>query len=395
MGSSTRWLAVAAVVACALLDNTKAIEPPQEGPEPTAPATIGALRPWQAMYRRDDGHTITEALQVTVAPDTLCGYYTPGTSFSFTCSSGRSCMWENDKYNLAFCGIDDIKTACYDQTDALDPDKCDDECRRNPNNQFCTQSTGAFCFTIYFPSGIRKYPCHTASGFSSMIFPDGVENFATSTMGVAIYAAATTQSTASTEESTSSEDSSTESAATEGSTTAGGRPTVTVQSAPQGDEDNAGDTSNSPGRGGGSKSNIGAIVGGVLGGIAVIAALVLIVLFIRRRDKKTGSQAQPQQQMQTQPHLQQQMPYPMMAQQQQQQQQHMPYQGWQQTPPPQGFQQTPSPHGYQQSSSPQGFQQSSSPDGLEITSIVEAPGSSYNNQPVYEMGGGRDRAGHA
>jgi hypothetical protein len=44
-------------------------------------------------------------------------------------------MWENDKYNVAFCGERDFKTACMNSADALNPDKCDEDCRRNTNIQ--------------------------------------------------------------------------------------------------------------------------------------------------------------------------------------------------------------------------------------------------------------------
>lgn len=131
-----RWLAVAAVAACALLDSAIANDVPPQGPEPTTPARNRALRPLQGLFRRSDGGPVTETLDITVAPDTLCGFYTPSTTFSFTCSPGTSCMWENSKYNLAFCGMVDFKTACVGKADAMDADKCDDDCRRDPNIQF-------------------------------------------------------------------------------------------------------------------------------------------------------------------------------------------------------------------------------------------------------------------
>ncbi|KAF5009604.1 hypothetical protein FDECE_4209 [Fusarium decemcellulare] len=389
MGSSMRWLAVAAVATCALLDKTSASDVPPQGPEPTAPARIRALRPLEGVFRRDDG-PVTETLDITTAPDTLCGYYTPGTSFSFTCSAGTSCMWENDKYNLAFCGEEDFKTSCIGQADAMDSDKCDDDCRRDPNIQFCTQDLRPYCFTIYFPNGIMKYPCHTARGFSSMNFPDGAENFGTSTLDVTIYAAETTESAESTEESTEEATSTDKSSAkAKGSETDSSGPTVTVVSAPEGDDSDDSDDDN--GKHKGKKTNIGAIVGGVLGGLAVIAIVGAIILLVRRRDKQKAQQQaapQPQPQMQAQSPGQGQMPYPVMAQQHQQQ---MPYQqGWQQTPP-HGWQQSPSPQDYHQTPSPQGFQQSPSPPTFHQSPsqtssapvMVEAPDS--NTAAVYEM----------
>ncbi|KAI8717859.1 hypothetical protein NCS52_00863000 [Fusarium sp. LHS14.1] len=372
MGSSMRWLAVAAVAACALFDNSNASDVPPQGPEPTAPARIRALRPFQGLFRREDG-TVTETLDITVAPDTLCGFYTPSTTYSFTCSPGTSCMWENNKYNLAFCGIEDFKTACIGQADATDDDKCDDNCRRDPNIQFCTLDSRPFCFTIYMPNGIKKYPCHTAAGFSSMIFPDGAANYATSTMDVTIYEAATTKPSESTNESTA-EESKDETESDAETTKPKAAKTVTVGPTASSESESEKDASEDDGneKSDSSKTNIGAIVGGVVGGIAVIAAVILAIFWIRRRDK---NKAQPVQQVQPPP--QQQMQYPVMAQQQQ-----MPYQGWQQTPPPQGFQQSPSPQGFHQTPSPQGFQQSPSTQ-TSVPGAVEAPDS--NAVAVFEL----------
>jgi hypothetical protein len=131
MGSSMRWLAVAALASFSL-DKTSAFEfdMPPSAPEPTSPARLRAIR---HVYARADA--TTETLSITVAPDNTCGFYTPNTSFFFTCTGGVKCMYENDKYNVAFCGERDFKTACMNSADALNPDKCDVDCRRNTNIQ--------------------------------------------------------------------------------------------------------------------------------------------------------------------------------------------------------------------------------------------------------------------
>lgn len=129
MASSMRCLAVAALVFCSFIDRTNAVDVPPQAPEPTSPARIRALR---SLYERADGST-TETLSITVAPDNICGFYTPNTEHSFTCTPGTKCMWENVKYNVAFCGERDFKTGCMNSVDALNIDKCDEDCRRNTN----------------------------------------------------------------------------------------------------------------------------------------------------------------------------------------------------------------------------------------------------------------------
>ncbi|KAF5547277.1 hypothetical protein FPHYL_10281 [Fusarium phyllophilum] len=340
-----RWLAVAALVSFSL-DKTSALEfdLPPSAPEPTSPARLRAIR---HVYARADA--TTETLSITVAPDNTCGFYTPNTSFFFTCTGGVRCMYENDKYNVAFCGERDFKTACMNSADALNPDKCDVDCRRNTNIQKCTADTKTECYTIYFPNNIEKYPCHTQSGFSSMNFPDGVSDFEQSTLGVDVFPALATTEASSTEESTTE--------ASSKSTTAAS--TTTVTGAPQNDDgdENKDDS--------GSSTPVGAIAGGVVGGVAVLVAVGLIIFFIRRRDNKKKAAAQPL--MSDQAHTQPQMPYGMPP----QQQQHMhPYQEWHTgSPPPQGWQQSPSP-----------------PILGGAPVLVEAPDS--NTAQIHEMGDG-------
>ncbi|CVL02250.1 hypothetical protein FPRO06_05919 [Fusarium proliferatum] len=344
MGSSMRWLAVAALVSFSL-DKTSALEfdLPPSAPEPTSPARLRAIR---HVYARADA--TTETLSITVAPDNTCGFYTPNTSFFFTCTGGVRCMYENDKYNVAFCGERDFKTACMNSADALNPDKCDVDCRRNTNIQKCTADTKTECYTIYFPNNIEKYPCHTQSGFSSMNFPDGVSDFEQSTLGVDVFPALATTEASSTEESTTEVSSKSTTAAS----------TTTVTGAPQND-DGEENKDNS-----GSSTPVGAIAGGVVGGVAILVAVGLIIFFIRRRDNKKKAAAQPL--MSDQAHTQPQMPYGMAP-----QQQHMhPYQEWHTgSPPPQGWQQSPSP-----------------PILGGAPVLVEAPDS--NTAQIHEMGDG-------
>ncbi|KAM0540717.1 hypothetical protein ACHAPJ_013533 [Fusarium lateritium] len=344
---------MAALVSCSLLDKTNALDAPPQGSAPTSPALIRARRPLHGIYERAENPT-TEALSITVAPDASCGFYTPNTEYHFTCSPGTRCMWENDKYNLAFCGEKDFKTACMNKNDATDPEKCDEDCRRNSNIQFCTADTKTECFTMYFPKNIKKYPCHTVPGSSSVNLPAGIESYDTSTLDVAIFRAAAT---------TASDEASSTEATTEATSVKTARETTTVTSVPQSDGDN------DEGNGGKQKNNIGAIVGGVVGGVAVLVGVGLAIFFIRRRDNKK-KQTHPQPQMVDQASTQPQMPYGMAP-----QQQYMaPYQEWQQagSPPPQGWQHSPSPPILQHPAAPV---------------LAEAPGE--NVAQIHEIGTGK------
>ncbi|KAM0200686.1 hypothetical protein ACHAPA_008692 [Fusarium lateritium] len=362
MASSMRWLTVAALVSCSFIDRTSAADIPPQAPEPTSPARIRALR---SLYGRADG-PITETLSITVAPDNTCGFYTPNTAYHFTCTAGVKCMWENDKYNVAFCGERDFKTACMNSADALNPDKCDEDCRRNTNIQKCTADTKTECYTVYFPNNIEKYPCHSVSGFSSMIFPSGIETYEESSLQVAVFPALATSIVddvssieAASLDVASSIGAASSKATAQSETT---RPATTVTSVPPGEADEDSNT------GGGEKSNVGAIAGGVVGGVAVIVGAGLAIFFILRRDSKKKQAAQPQ--MIDQTYTQPQTPYEMAS--QQQQMHPHPYQDWPPASPPPSWQQSPSPPILQHPTAP---------------ILVEAPGEKVAQ--IHEIGDGK------
>lgn len=130
MTSSTRWFALATLALSDFI-NTVVADPPQ-GLEPTRHNE----RRLQTLNIRQGNKRITDEITATVAPDSICGFYMPQTQFSFTCEPGTSCMFEQDRYNIAFCGETDFKLGCYDRDDTLDDQICDEECRKSPNNYF-------------------------------------------------------------------------------------------------------------------------------------------------------------------------------------------------------------------------------------------------------------------
>lgn len=213
------------------------------------------------------------------------------------------------------------------------------------------------CYTINFPNSIKKHACHTKSGYTSMMFPSGFDAYEKSSLQVAIFPAAATSVIV--EASSTGEPSS---KATAQSETA--RPTTTVTGVPQGEAGEDSDT------GGGKKSNVGAIAGGVVGGVALIVGAGLAIFFILRRDRK--KKQAPQAQMVDQTHTQPQTPYGMAPQQQQQQMYPQAYQDWPPASPPPGWQQSPSPPILQHPSAPV---------------LVEAPGEKVAQ--IHEIGSGK------
>lgn len=220
-----------------------------------------------------------------------------------------------------------------------------------------TANTRTECYIINFPNNIEKHACHTKSGYTSMMFPSGIDTYEKSSLQVAIFPAAATSVIV--EASSIGEPSSKDTAQSETA-----RPTTTVTGVPQGE---AGEDSNT---GDGKKSNVGAIAGGVVGGVALIVGAGLAIFFILRRDRK--KKQAPQAQMVDQTHTQPQTPYGMAPQQQQQQMYPQAYQDWPPASPPPGWQQSPSPPTLQHPSAPV---------------LVEAPGEKVAQ--IHEIGSGK------
>ncbi|RGP75820.1 hypothetical protein FLONG3_5577 [Fusarium longipes] len=322
MAFTIRRLASMALVFCSCYLTSALVVLPQ-APKPTSPPR---LRDVEHIYERADG-PVTETLSVVVASDSTCGTYPAGIG-GFYCKS-VNCMFETSKYSVAFCPNHGFKTTCINNFDALNTEKCDDDCKVNANIEKCSKS-----------------------GYSNIVFPSGFEDLPETSLNITIYPAAVT---ASSTEASSTEASRTETSSTElsGEATSTG-PTTTTTSESQ-DEG-----------GGGSKSNTGAIAGGVVGGVVGLAGLGLAIFLIVRRNKKNKKKQQQQTpaEMADQSTLQPQMPYGMTPEQQQR---------WSTT-----------------SQSPQGWKSTDSPSVPPSQSpqvLVEAPDGTAAQ--VHELDGGR------
>lgn len=128
MGFTMRGLASAALLSFSLCLTNALVAQPQ-APEPTVPPRMQQI---EHIYERADG-TITETLNVIVAANNTCGFYTPDTDTYLTCFSDYNCLYETEKYNVAVCPKSGFHTACMNSEESGNTSKCDDHCRTNTN----------------------------------------------------------------------------------------------------------------------------------------------------------------------------------------------------------------------------------------------------------------------
>ncbi|KAJ4044317.1 hypothetical protein NW756_004649 [Fusarium oxysporum] len=216
-------------------------------------------------------------LTVTVAPDPTCGF-TNNDEAVWVCPGGRPCTWEKGQINRFWCAWQQIYTTCLDSTAIFDPAICNSECRTNTRNAIagCPSSEKPFCVTLELGNGIFSYGCNTISvderfefdstsfrqsrNFSTVVFVDGVSETQWITDGPAPSKMETTP--------TQSGSSMTASATVEASSSST-QISTSATSIP------------------GDSPNVGAIVGGVVGGLGVIGLVALglfgLILLRRRR----------------------------------------------------------------------------------------------------------------
>ncbi|KAF4342037.1 hypothetical protein FBEOM_3968 [Fusarium beomiforme] len=234
----------------------------------------------------------TEPLKVTIAPDKTCGYLSGSAGAAITCENDRLCSWAaSSGVGLVACASE-IYVSCVESSKAVDPNECNDVCQSNTFNLLCTNSDTPFCRTYAYPSGIFDYRCASTSvqDVQSVKFTyQGQKNanFVTTTLSDGI-------------ESSQSIPTVTDTAGSAGPATVTETQTTT--------------TSDVPGPTHKSKSTpVGAIVGGVVGGVALIGLIGLgaVCLLRRRKSKPEANPAPAQPAMAQQPQQPQQAPPPM------------------------------------------------------------------------------------
>ncbi|CAG7561924.1 unnamed protein product [Fusarium equiseti] len=232
-------------------------------PEPT----LGPELKYEA--KRQD--TSISYLSVTKAPDKTCGYLSGRAMLPITCENTKPCMWATDLGIICAEIKDDfdkweVHVKCMDREMALNPALCNDTCIGNPAFLLCssTNESAPYCATYLFPDAVVDYRCSStqATRASSVDFTyRGQENAVFDTTMVPLTGSRIS-SIKPTESSSSADSSSSTSASTSPS-------------------------ADSPS----SNNNLGAIIGGAIGGFAALS-LVVIAIFcsaIRLNGWKAGS----------------------------------------------------------------------------------------------------------
>ncbi|KAF5973513.1 hypothetical protein FBULB1_8259 [Fusarium bulbicola] len=211
----------------------------------------------------------SEPLVVTIAPDATCGYLSGQAGAAVTCGNGSPCSWAGvSRSGLVGCGSD-IFILCVESSIAVNPSSCDDVCQSNTFYLKCTDSDTPYCRTYAFPSGIADYRCaSTPVGKpQSVDFTyDGQKNanFKTTTLSNGIASESLRATAINSDSGSASQASQTETQAETTTTSEAPEPTKKSKSTP-----------------------VGAIVGGVVGGVALIGLIGLgAVCLLRRRKSK-------------------------------------------------------------------------------------------------------------
>ncbi|KAH6960965.1 hypothetical protein DER45DRAFT_179899 [Fusarium avenaceum] len=219
-------------------------------PAPTgAPALEGAMDMGFALGKR--------ALKSTV-----CGFGTSGNSF--TCINSASAVCNYSKGYVGCCetgrSCNSIKTTCVDY--ASSASICN---FLEDFHTICCSSAAPACFTYVGTSdgdAFTLFDCSARKGTASLLFSDPLAETSTTS--------ADETSTTGDASSTDDASSTTDSAAASSSTDA-----------------------NKDDNGGGSSTNVGAIAGGVVGGVAALGLIGLAAFLLFRRRKKTTPAATP------------------------------------------------------------------------------------------------------
>ncbi|KAF4836522.1 hypothetical protein CGCTS75_v001863 [Colletotrichum tropicale] len=255
----------------------------QFSPQPTKAPAYADLRRRQT----------SAATTVLVAPDNTCGYISGRAGAAYTCGTAASCIFFTStsrvKGFVACCDADDCgaRRTCYDARQISSSSVCDNGCMVDKYTLKCTNTARPYCNTISFSGSIFDYWCNTLEISTAQT---AVTTFEGQTGRTWVPLALTDDATSSLRA---------PSASGRFTATGTGSPADPVASDPTSNNNNSNNNDNDS-NDNKSSTPVGAIVGGVVGGLAVIA-LVGLAIFLILRKKKKPAQNQNQQPPQIQP----------------------------------------------------------------------------------------------
>ncbi|KAM6522683.1 hypothetical protein FALCPG4_012310 [Fusarium falciforme] len=219
---------------------------------------------------------------VVNSPDETCGFLSGSPGNAIQCANGEKCSWELAHITRIMCGSV-AHVTCYNREQALNTELCNDVCQSNSFYLLCTERSSAYCAVYSYEDGVKDYRCATASlsraqGVSFTY--DGQRGRSFTTLTVAGDAVETptpsSTSTTTTEEPEESE--------TETETPTESDDITTTITVDPGRATSAGPVEIEHGKSDGP--NIGAIVGGSIGGFVALSLIVLGAIWLLRRNKK-------------------------------------------------------------------------------------------------------------
>ncbi|KAG5925528.1 hypothetical protein E4U42_004203 [Claviceps africana] len=243
---------------------------PEHGasPKPTQPPGLDAFQ--QSLFKRAP---MSQApLTVMIAPDNTCGWVSARSASPYTCGGRRATcglvLAQKTFSGIVMCFNDEafnFHVGCIDRASYFSSAACDNSCHANAYIAKCTRIALPYCNTIAFPGGITDYWCNSISDSTAQTAEttwrgqsDHRSYSAFKQSSPKYFAGASFPTNAFKADPTNT-----------GAVTGAGSPT------------NGNDSRSA------NKTLIGAIVGGVMGGVAVISlGLLALFLFLCLRRKK-------------------------------------------------------------------------------------------------------------
>lgn len=218
--------------------------------------------------------------------NTICGYIGGDPDLPATCSSGSHCVVDVEHGAIGCCPNGGACTAGV-YTGCVDGNS-DPQTEVNPYVFSC--GGGDVCYQNRFDGGYFQYGCGGSSGQAATVAAtaSGKDALSLTRLTVEMTAEPTTLSeptTLGTRTSSESDSSSTESTETESTETKSTRTKESSTERPSATETDDAADAEAPGSNDNDSDNTGAIVGGTIGGIAFVAALLVLGLYLWRRKK--------------------------------------------------------------------------------------------------------------
>ncbi|KAG6000630.1 hypothetical protein E4U54_001352 [Claviceps lovelessii] len=239
-------------------------------PEPTPPPGSDDIQ--QAIYNR--GTAGRPLRTIMIAPDNTCGWISASVAAPYTCG-GRdaTCGLVLGQESFVMCFNAEalnFRLGCVDYDSYFFSSACDSACQ-NTYTAKCTRSALPYCNTVVFPGGVTDYWCNSISGSTAHTAQttwrghSGRRSYSIVVESLSRYLGVTSMPT----------------------NTFNADPTATgpvIGAVTGGGSWISGDNSSRS-----NKPPIGAIVGAIVGGVAVIGIGLLALIFFLRRKKSRSA----------------------------------------------------------------------------------------------------------